>query len=146
MPPWSRHIIFLSVFFLTAQGQATEPGITLRIEFTVRNDKGEIGCSLYATRTGWPDSPDIAARSFWLAAQKGTMACVYENLPPGTYAGCLFHDENSNHHFDKSRIGYPKEGWASTNNVTHAFSGPTFEESKFFLGTESRTINVKMHY
>jgi uncharacterized protein (DUF2141 family) len=62
------------------------------------------------------------------------------------YAVAILDDENGNRILDKNSFGQPKEGWATSNNITHAFSAPSFEESKFIFKEKPMTLTLMMHY
>jgi len=110
---------------------------------TVRNRKGHIGCALYASPEGFPDSHTAAFRQRWLRIDGKSVECSFDRLPPGTYAFAIFHDENDNDLFDTDRLGFPKEGWATSNNVKHLLRAPTFEESRVDL-PEGASIHLKV--
>lgn len=66
-----------------------------------------------------------------------------ENIPSGTYAISLYHDENNNNRLDKNFIGIPKEGYGFSNNP-NIFGKPDFEDAKFELNSDKQlTIEVK---
>lgn len=60
-----------------------------------------------------------------------TTRCVFEKLPPGTYAIAVHHDENDNRKLDTNLLGIPQEGYGVSNNHIPALSAPTWQESKF---------------
>ncbi len=68
---------------------------------------------------------------------------TFENVPNGTYAISLFHDENDNKIHDKNFFGIPSEGYGFSNNIRPIFRGANFEESKIELkGDKNLTINM----
>lgn len=113
----------------------------------VRNRKGHIGCALYNSPEGWPDSHTAAFRQRWLTIEGKSVVCTFDRLPPGTYAFAIFHDENDDGLFDSDRLGFPKEGWATSNNVKHLLRAPSFDESRVDLPEgASLHLNLKMRY
>ena len=56
---------------------------------------------------------------------------VFENLPAGTYAISVFHDENNNQKMDKNFLGIPKEGYGASKNKLPFASAPDFDDNKF---------------
>lgn len=70
--------------------------------------------------------------------------CEFDVPIDKEYAIAALQDENGNRLLDKNTFGAPKESWATSNNVTHVFSSPSFEESKVFLKEKSSTITLLM--
>lgn len=110
---------------------------------TVRSTKGHIGCALYNSAEGFPASHTAAFRQRWLTIHGKSIECSFERLPPGAYAFAIFHDENDNGLFDTDRLGFPKEGWATSNNAKHLLRAPSFEESRVNLA-EGASVHVKV--
>lgn len=99
---------------------------------TFRNQKGVIGCRLFNTAAGFPEtSAGTVERRAEITG--GTVRCEFTNVPPGTYAVSAMHDENDNRVLDKNFFGIPTEGYGVSNNHTHAMSAPTWDESKFVV-------------
>jgi len=69
----------------------------------------------------------------------------FKNIPNGTYAISIFHDENENNKVDKNFLGIPKEGYGPSNNIRPSFRGANFEEAKFTLDG-NKNIIIKMGF
>jgi uncharacterized protein (DUF2141 family) len=111
----------------------------------VANDAGSVRCALYDAPEAFPGRPDLAFRFQEHPARPGSMICTFDGLPPGTYAVAVAHDANRSGGLDRSAVGRPTEGWGTSNNVTHLFSGPTFQESTIRVDGAT-TIDVVLHY
>ena len=99
---------------------------------TFRNQKGVLGCRLFNTAAGFPEtSAATVERRTEITGTAGR--CEFTNVLPGTYAVSAMHDENDNRVLDKSFFGIPTEGYGVSNNHTHATSAPTWDESKFVV-------------
>jgi len=135
MPPWAH-----------AQDAAKADGI--KVEVTgFRNDKGQLGCSLWPGAAGFPRDDSHILRHVWAKIQGGRGDCVFAGVPAGDYAVTLFHDENGNGKFDSNFIGYPLEGYGFSNNVVPRFKAPSFDETKFhYDGAGTKQIPVRMIY
>ena len=59
----------------------------------VRNGHGEVRFGLYNNPQTFPTG--IKLRGQEEAANKGAVQTIFRNLPPGTYAVAVHHDENS---------------------------------------------------
>jgi uncharacterized protein (DUF2141 family) len=121
---------------------------TLRVEVqNLRNARGGVGCGLFSSADGFPDTNSKALQVVYVPIQGKSAMCEFGNVPPGTYAVAVFHDENKNGKLDKNLIGIPKEGYGTSNDVRPAMSAPQFMPASFVLGTEKRTtLVVRMGY
>jgi uncharacterized protein (DUF2141 family) len=71
----------------------------------------------------------VAAKVIALAADSTTKG-RFENIPPDEYAVSVIHDRNNNGKLDTSPIGFPKEGFAFSNNAMGFFGPPAFRRAK----------------
>ena len=110
---------------------------------TPRNRKGHMGCALFSSAEGFPASHTAAFRQRWLTIDGTSVECTFDRLPPGSYAFAIFHDENDNSLFDTDFLGFPKEGWATSNNAYHLLRAPSFEESRVDLA-EGASVHVRV--
>lgn len=69
---------------------------------------------------------------------------VFQNVPSGTYAVRLFHDENNNKVMDTGIFGIPKEGWGCSNNVKPSFGPPKYE-AMLFTVKSSKAITIHIN-
>jgi len=111
----------------------------------LRSAKGQV------TLTVYPDDPRrfLAPHAKLLrqrvpAGPGTTTSCFW--LRPGTYALAIYHDENNNGHFDRSKLGVPVEGFGFSNDAPTRFSLPAFDAVRFQLPPAGRTMRVKMRY
>lgn len=75
-------------------------------------------------------------------AAKGSFA----NVPPGTYAISLFHDENGSGVPEVNLLGMPKSGVGTSNNpVLGLMNRPSFDKSRFMV-PETKQIEIKTQY
>ncbi len=65
---------------------------------------------------------------------------------PGTYAVAVYHDENNNHHFDRSLIGLPVEGYGFSRNATIFMAPPSFSAVRFTVGPGDTKIGIALRY
>jgi len=134
---------------------AAVPGVSraqdagVKVEVTgFRNDKGQLGCSLWHGPEGFPRDDSHIVKHVWAPIKNANGECALSgNFPAGDYAVTLFHDENKNGKFDSNMIGYPLEGYGFSNNVVPRFKAPSFDECKFhYDGSGWKQISVKMIY
>lgn len=85
-------------------------------------------------------------RGDWIPITGATMSLSMTELPPGRYAVLVYHDKNDNGSLDTGFFGQPVEDWGSTNNITHPFRGPGFDESAIDVTAGFLTTTaVRMH-
>jgi uncharacterized protein (DUF2141 family) len=70
---------------------------------------------------------------------------TFEDMPEGTYAITIYHDEDNDGEMDRRWYGPPKEGYAFSNNYHSAFKPASFEDAAFEVKEDTR-ISVKMRY
>ncbi len=128
-------------------GDAANPD-GIKVEVTgFRNDKGQLGCSLWPGPKGFPEDDSHITGHMWAKIQNNRGECLFRGVPAGDYAVTLFHDENGNGKFDSNFIGYPLEGYGFSNNAKARFKAPSFDETKFhFDGVGTKRISVQMIY
>jgi len=71
---------------------------------------------------------------------------VFENIPFGTYALTVHHDEDENKRMNRNFIGYPTEGFGLSNNPTIFLSVPDFDECKFELCKDTIVVKIKLKF
>ncbi len=115
---------------------------------TFRNTRGFLGCQLYSKSEGFPDNWQSQVNLRKRVVVSGTTtSCTYPDMPPGTYAAAVIHDENSNGKLDTNFLGMPTEGYGISNNHTHALSRPSWNESKFVVNADTTvTSHISLRY
>jgi uncharacterized protein (DUF2141 family) len=123
-------------------------GAALRVDVAnLRNDHGAVYCELFHSADGFPNKPDKAITRV-KAAIRGEQAaiCEFRNLSPGTYAVAAFHDEKGTGRLEKNFLGIPKEGIGVSNDVSGRWGKPSFNDSKFDMGSGDTEITLHIHY
>ena len=125
---------------------AAEGAASLRLEVsTFRNAKGTLNCRLFQDAASFPDGEGSRTVRASISGNQGT--CAFDDLPPGTYAVAVVHDENGNGRLDKNFLGLPTEGYGVSNNRTYAASSPRWEESRFTVTPrEPLVLKVNLRY
>lgn len=70
---------------------------------------------------------------------------VFNDLPSGTYALALIHDENGNGKLD-TMMGIPKEGFGFSKNPAIRFGPPSFKSAQVAIVGGRSDENVKIKY
>lgn len=143
-------LVFLgcSALLATAAVAAELATQSLRVEVrNLRNTRGDVGCGLFASADGFPDTDRKAVQSQHVPIHDKTAVCEFVGVKPGTYAVAVFHDENGNGVLDKNLLGMPKEGYGTSNDVRPAMSAPTFQPASFVVRADApTTLIVQMGY
>ena len=131
-----------TVLVLTSLYCATASSANINVEINgVRDAKGEILVSLFNQTEGWLRTDVGAAK---VAALPGVVKATFPNLPAGEYAVSVIHDLNSNGKLDSNLIGIPAEPYGFSNDASGNFGPPTFDQAKFKLGTEHKTVVIRL--
>jgi uncharacterized protein (DUF2141 family) len=79
------------------------------------------------------------------AVQGTTRGCIF--VPrPGVYALALYHDENANHSFDRTGIGFPAEGYGFSNNPATFAGLPSFRSVRLNIPRTGLSTHIQMKY
>jgi uncharacterized protein (DUF2141 family) len=119
---------------------------TIRVDVsTFRNQKGVLGCLLFARGESFPEAGALAAATSPIRG--ATATCTFANVAPGWYAVSVLHDEDADGKMRKSLFGAPLEGYGVSNNRTYAMSPPKWEESRFEVKAgETKVLAVVLRY
>jgi len=111
-----------------------------------RNDRGLVLVSLFSSPRGFPGEPERALRNQQARILDRQASVTFDNVPKGSYALSVLHDEDSDGSMATGWLGVPAEGYAVSNNVVHRFSAPDFEEARFDLSEAQVTLSLSLHY
>lgn len=119
--------------------------ITVNIR-ELKKPEGMLGVLLYSSKQGFPDKPERALARRVRKISSTAHEVTFENVPYGTYAISVLHDENSNGKMDKTFIGIPREGFGVSNNPKIKTGPPSFSEALFSLDEKQTEVTVTMKY
>ena len=140
---WKRLgcVTFAVCFWTVASAQSST--LTVQV-INVKNTKGKILFALFNRAEGFPETHQKAFRLHEAIPVKGTTTVAFDNLPHGTYALAVFHDENQDEKLNTNFVGIPKEPYGFSNNARPAFSAPGFKEASFaFQKGQAVSIQIK---
>ena len=107
----------------------------------IKDGKGEIGCALFGSETGFP-MDGSKAKTKWQKAKPEGVECRFEGVSAGKYAVSVSHDLNGNRKTDTNFLGIPKEDWGVSNNVRPKLRAPRFEEAAFEVQAGETRIEI----
>ncbi|MEN0051768.1 MAG: DUF2141 domain-containing protein [Bacteroidota bacterium] len=135
------YLLFILVGWLLPTHSTTTSGHSITVKVTnLQSKKGLIRVGLCNDQTQWL-SKSFTAQNIKVEGQNDC-TLVFKNMPNGTYAISLYHDENENGELDLGLLKLPKEPYGFSNNPNTMFGPPSFEEASFQVDT-NLTINIK---
>ena len=137
----SHYIIVLFSFF------AQPATSTLELEISeFRNTDGHVLVSVFDNANDYPTEGEKAVVNKKVKITAKTHVVTIEDLPQGEYAVVFLHDENDNEEMDTNFVGAPEEGYGASNDAVNTFSAPKYEEAKFLLEGEKKSLKLKIFY
>lgn len=141
-------VFSLSLIVLT--GAARPAGGKLMVEITgFKNAKGGAAVALYDQNAAkdFPRQPEHAKEARYLPIGKdGKISWEVSDLPFGSYAIILFHDENGDQKLGTNFIGIPKEGLGISNDFKPRFGPPDFDDARFDFIRPDQAVKIRMQY
>lgn len=109
----------------------------------VKSTDGKISVAAYDKAAGFLKF-DKVFKTQTAPAEKGSTKVIIKDLPEGTYALAVFHDENANDKLDTNFIGIPKEPLGFSIGKMKTFGPPSFDECSFrFTSDQSISVPIK---
>jgi uncharacterized protein (DUF2141 family) len=129
-----------------ADEETSRARATLAVEISnIQSDDGQVGCSLFSKKEGFPSKPEKADAKTFVQPKAGQAICVFEDVKPGKYAVSVMHDEDKDGELKTSVVGRPKEWWGVSNNVpAERFGPPKYESATFDHDGKGKTIQIRL--
>lgn len=129
-----------------AFSQSSCPGIHVKI-LSIRNSTGAVACALFESAAGFPTEFLHSATNIMMIKIKDAQArCDFEDIPPGTYALGVIHDENMNGKLDTNWLGAPTEGYGFSNDAKAFLSAPSFSAASFLYDGRNVDMTISLNY
>src|SRR5581483_10080148 len=129
-----------------AQSSSPCPGIHVKI-LNIRNSDGTVACALFDSPAGFPVEFLHAATNVMVIKIRKTQArCDFEDIPPGTYAMAVIHDENMNGKLDTNVLGIPTEGYGFSNDAKGTVGAPAFSAASFPYDGQNVELTMSLQY
>jgi uncharacterized protein (DUF2141 family) len=129
-----------------AFAQSSCPGIHVKI-LSIRNSTGAVACALFESPDGFPTEFLQSATNIVMIKIKDAQArCDFEDIPPGTYALAVVHDENMNGKLDTNLLGVPTEGYGFSNDAKAFLSAPSFRAASFTYDGRNVEMTISLNY
>ena len=122
------------------------PGMHVQV-LNIRNSTGTVDCALFESPAGFPTEALRAATHVRVIKVRQTQArCDFADIPPGTYALAVFHDENRNGTLDTNWLGIPTEGYGFSNDVKASLGAPAFSAASFAYDGHTLELTIRLQY
>jgi uncharacterized protein (DUF2141 family) len=113
----------------------------------IRNSTGTVACALFESPVGFPIEFLRSATNVMVIKIRKTLArCDFEDIPPGTYAMAVIHDENMNGKLDTNWLGIPTEGYGFSNDAQGVVGAPSFSAASFPYDGRNLDLTMSLHY
>lgn len=133
--------LIVVVFAAILSGQAQEQ--TYTIEVTINNIASNDG----SIKIGLCDKKKDFLKKFIkgksIKAQKGIMTVSFEEIPKGTYAISLIHDEDDNGKLN-TFLMIPSEPYGTSNNAKGNFGPPKWQDAKFDIIDKDIKLSIDL--
>jgi uncharacterized protein (DUF2141 family) len=106
---------------------------------------GTVLCGLYDEQDGW-----LSDHPFRYDKQRvsgATAVCIFDRVPPGTYAVAAMHDEDGDEQMDTNVFGFPIEGHCASRDAHEAgFGAPDWRDAAFRYDGRAGYLASRMSY
>lgn len=142
---WFAVLMFVNLPAV-AVAQLPCPGIHVKI-LNIRNNTGTVACALFESPDGFPIEYLHYATNMMVIKIRETQArCDFLDIPPGTYALVVIHDENMNGKLDTNWLGVPTEGYGFSNDARVLLGAPSFSAASFQYDGQNLELTIDLHY
>ena len=107
----------------------------------IRASKGTLLVAVVNTEAGWDNKEKPVAQE--KRAATGKELELKFNLPAGSYAVQIHHDENDNGKMDSNFMGIPVEGYGFSNNP-QVMRKAYFSEAKFDVHDAPTAVTIRL--
>ncbi len=139
-------VLVLANLHTVAFAETPCPGIHVKI-LDIRNSTGTVACALFESPAGFPaEFLHLATNVMIIKIRKSQARCDFMDIPPGTYAMVVIHDENMNGKLDTNALGIPKEGYGFSNNAKKWLGTPSFSDASFSYDGQNVDLTMSLNY
>ncbi len=111
-----------------------------------RNDNGRASIVLYNGPEAFPKKAEKSVQIVRSSIKDKKAKAVFKNIPFGTYAFVVLHDENGNGKMDYNALGMPQEGYAFSNNARAMLGPPDYKDAAFKIDKPELAQSIKVGY
>lgn len=134
-------ICLLLVTFSSINAQDKPVGDITVVISNFDNNQGKAYIALYNSEASFLNKGFEATFS---KIEKNSCAVTFKDVPNGTYAVSMFHDENDNNKMETTLFGIPTEDYGCSNNATGFMGPPKWDDAKFEINNKSITQHITL--
>jgi uncharacterized protein (DUF2141 family) len=140
-----RHIILLVCLFFALETLGQSNPTSLQVSISgASSDTGSIRILVFSKPSGFPDQIKQALKSISLTPKNGKASFKLTDLPTGTYAIGVIHDQDNDGKLSTNAVGYPVEKFGFSKNPKVYFGPPPFEKASFVLGKNPVSLEISL--
>lgn len=142
---WFAALIFVNLS-AAVSAQSPCPGIHVKV-LNIKNSTGTVVCALFESPVGFPTEVLRSATNVMvIKIRKSQARCDFEDIPPGTYAIAVIHDENMNGKLETNWLGIPIEGYGFSNDAKGVTGVPSFSAASFAYNGRNLDLTMSLNY
>lgn len=123
----NKFILLLAAFLCGNLFSNAQNNIEVEID-NFSSNKGKALVALYNSETTFLKKE---LKGEIVPIQNNKVLLIFKDLPDGTYAVSVVHDEDENNELTTNFIGIPKESYGSSNNAPSKFGPPKWKDARF---------------
>lgn len=132
---------------LGAGAPVEKAGADVRVTVTgLRSHQGVVRACMTSNADLFPKCRGADAAHSLSVPASGKVELSFRDVPPGTYAIALLHDENRNGKADRALMMIPREGYGFSRDAKVEMGPPEFEEAAFRVGEQAVSQTIHMRY
>jgi uncharacterized protein (DUF2141 family) len=134
--------ILLSTSFYFSPVESSKLSITVN---GLDSNVGKVLVLVFNNSDGFPEDDKKAFKILELPISNKSASGQLGDIPAGTYAVSVLHDEDGDGQMKKNGVGYPTEGFGFSNDPSILFGAPSFEKCSFKVEKgSSKQISIKL--
>jgi uncharacterized protein (DUF2141 family) len=139
-------LVFANLPAVASAQSSSCPGIHVNV-LNIRNSTGTVACALFESPAGFPlEYLHYATNIMVIKIRDAQARCDFLDIPPGTYALAVTHDENMNGKIDTNWLGIPTEGYGFSNDAKAWLGPPSFPATSFPYEGQDMEMTISLHY
>jgi len=108
--------------------------------------QGQVCLSVFSSSQGFPDGGDKNTRRRCLKVTEEETSVSFPNLPAGSYAIAVYHDQNNDNKLNRDSTGIPLEGYGFSNNPIIRTGPPKYGSCVVLVAGPDTEITIRMRY
>lgn len=132
---------------------APATGLTVKVS-GLRNSQGQLAVLVFDGAEGFPGDHRRAVRQAFIGLRdadgkprpESALSATFADLPSGSYAVSVLHDEDGDRRMRTGLFGIPREGIGASNNPAMRFGPPSFGDAKVEIDEGGLSLSISVLY